>query len=369
MNPLALLSRVYEVLSSVVVHPKYGKDRPPIFRTNLSLLILFLASPAISFSQTDSVFISDSSKKMITTRLLTRPLNPQVLPPSEYLNKEEKKKRQWFIAGINIAGYGGSLILLNSTWYKGYARTGFQTFNDSKEWLQMDKIGHGWGAYNAGKTSAAMWRWAGVPSKKAALIGALSSTAYLTGIEFMDAHSAKWGWSWSDIAANFVGAGLFVGQEYLWSEQRIQFKFSFHKNNYDDPVLEQRADNLFGKPWYERMLKDYNAQTYWFSANLKLFLPQSKLPAWLNVSVGYGADGMYGGFENKWLDQLGNAVTRSDIPRRRQFYLAPDVDFTKIKTNKKWLRTVFTFLNAFKCPAPALMIDSKGKFKAYALYF
>ncbi len=146
MNPLALLSRVYEVLSSVVVHPKYGKDRPPIFRTNLSLLILFLASPAISFSQTDSVFISDSSKKMITTRLLTRPLNPQVLPPSEYLNKEEKKKRQWFIAGINIAGYGGSLILLNSTWYKGYARTGFQTFNDSKEWLQMDKIGHGWGS-------------------------------------------------------------------------------------------------------------------------------------------------------------------------------------------------------------------------------
>ena len=29
----------------------------------------------------------------------------------------------------------------------------------------------------------------------------------------------------------------------------------------------------------------------------------------------------------------------------------------------------FFFLNAFKCPAPALMIDSKGKFKAYAIYF
>ena len=230
--------------------------------------------------------------------------------------KPPDKNRLWFIAGVNLVGYGGSLILLNSTWYKGYARTGFQTFNDSKEWLQMDKIGHAWGAYNAGKTSAAMWRWAGVPSKKAALIGALSSTAYLTGIEFMDAHSAKWGWSWSDIATNFVGAGLFVGQEYLWNEQRIQFKFSFHKNNYDDPVLEQRADNLFGKPWYERMLKDYNAQTYWLSANLKSFLPKSKLPAWLNVSVGYGADGMYGGFENKWLDQLGNAVTRSDIPEK-----------------------------------------------------
>ena len=62
-------------------------------------------------------------------------------------------------------------------------------------------------------------------------------------------------------------------------------------------------------------------------------------------------------------------VDRTDIPRIRQFYLAPDIDFTKIKTNKKWLRTIFFCLNAFKCPAPTLMIDSKGKFKAYALYF
>jgi len=75
------------------------------------------------------------------------------------------------------------------------------------QWLQMDKIGHAWAAYNAGKVSAGMWRWAGLSNKKAAWVGVLSSTAYLTGIEFLDAHSSKWGWSWSDIAANFTGAG------------------------------------------------------------------------------------------------------------------------------------------------------------------
>lgn len=313
--------------------------------------LLFLHTFLCCFSQ-------DSTKLNHSNSTTDNPLSP-----------EQKKRRQWLIAGVNVAGYGGSLVLLNSAWYKGYARTDFHTFNDSKEWLQVDKIGHAWGAYNAGKVSAAMWKWAGVPSKKAALIGALSSTAYLTGIEFMDAHSAKWGWSWSDIGANVIGGGLFVGQEYLWNEQRIQFKFSFHTKKYSDPVLEQRADNLFGKPWYERMLKDYNAQTYWFSANLHSFFSKSDIPNWLNVSIGYGADGIYGGFENKWLDQIGNEIDRSSIPRKRQFYLAPDVDFTKIPTNKKWLRTVFTFLNAFKFPAPALMIDSKGKFKAYALYF
>jgi hypothetical protein len=282
---------------------------------------------------------------------------------------EPNKGRIWLIGGVNVAGYGGSLLILNNAWYKGYARTGFHTFNDSKEWLQVDKLGHAWAAYNAGKVSAAMWKWAGLSNRKAAWIGALSSTAYLTGIEFLDAHSSKWGWSWSDIAANFIGSGLYVGQESLWNEQRIQYKFSFHTKNYGDPVLETRADNLFGEVWYERMLKDYNAQTYWFSANLKSFFPKSKLPAWLNVSVGYGADGMYGGFDNKWLDNTGNEINRTVIPRKRQFYLAPDIDFTKIKTNKKWLKTVFTFLNAFKCPAPALMIDSKGKMKAYVLYF
>jgi uncharacterized protein YfiM (DUF2279 family) len=283
----------------------------------------------------------------------------------------QKKGRIWLVAGTNVAGYGGSLIILNNAWYKGYARTSFHTFNDSREWLQVDKVGHAWTAYNAGKASAAMWRWAGLSDKKAVWIGGLSSVVYLTAIEFLDAHSAKWGWSWSDIAANFVGSGLFIGQEALWKEQRIQYKFSFHKKNYGDPVLETRADNLFGKTWYERMLKDYNAQTYWFSANLKSFFPQSKLPAWLNVAAGYGADGMYGGFKNKWNDHNdpGFPIDRTDIPRKRQFYLAPDIDFTKIKTNKKWMRTVFTFLNAFKCPAPALMIDSKGKMKAYVFYF
>jgi len=278
-------------------------------------------------------------------------------------------KKVLFISSFNVIGYGSSLIIFNNTWYKNYPRTSFHTFNDSKEWQQVDKVGHSWAAYNTGKASAAMWRWAGLSQKKAALIGGLSGAAYLTVIEFLDAHSSQWGWSWSDIGANITGSGLFIGQELLWKEQRLQFKFSFHHKNYGESQLNQRADDLFGKSWYERMLKDYNAQTYWFSANLKSFFPKSGLPAWLNVSVGYGADGMLGGFENKWTDRSGNSVTRFDIPRKRQFYIAPDIDFTKIKTNSKFLRTAFSFLNSFKCPAPALMIDSKGKLKAYALYF
>ena len=285
------------------------------------------------------------------------------------IEQQPNKNRIWLITGVNVAGYGGSLLILNNTWYKDFPKTSFHTFNDSKEWLQVDKIGHGWTSYNTGRVSTAMWRWAGLPPKKAALIGGLSGAAYQTVIELLDGHSADWGWSWSDMAANLTGSGLFILQEMGWEEQRIQFKFSFHKKNYKDAMLEQRSEVLFGESWYERMLKDYNQQSYWLSANLKSFFPKSKLPAWLNVAIGYGADGMFGGFENKWKDNLGNDVTRYDISRNRQYYLAPDIDFTKIKTNSKFLSTTFSFLNAFKCPAPALMVDSKGKFKMYAIYF
>lgn len=323
------------------------------------LLFLFFGCTVISSPAQDS--IKNSGRIIIPEQLIA--------PATEKSDYSHEKKRIWLITGLNIAGYGGSLIALNNAWYKGYEKTSFHTFNDSKEWLQMDKVGHGWGAYNAARGSTAMWKWAGLSQNKAVWIGGLSSFAYLTTIEFFDARSAKWGWSWSDIGANIIGSGLFMGQEFLWNEQRLQFKFSFHSKNHNDPQLQNRADDLFGKVWLERMLKDYNAQTYWLSANLKSFFPESHLPAWLNVAIGYGADGMFGGFDNKWSDKAGNEISRFDVTRKRQIYLAPDIDFTKIKTKSKFLKTTFTVLNSFKFPSPSLMLDSKGKWKAYALYF
>jgi hypothetical protein len=318
----------------------FGK-KPGMILLVLSITLTCLAQDSATVMATPGIGIKTSAKEL----------------------HKDHNKRVWLVAGANVVGYGGSLIILNSTWYKNYAHTSFHTFNDSKEWLQVDKVGHGWTAYNTGRVSAAMWRWAGLSQKRSALIGGLSGAAYLTVIEVLDAHSAKWGWSWSDIAANAAGSGLFIAQELGWEEQRIQFKFSFHHKNYGDAVLENRADDLFGRSWYERMLKDYNGQTYWLSANLKSFFKGSNLPAWLNVSVGYGAEGMLGGFENEWIDKNGNHISRPDLKRKRQFYLAPDIDLTKIRSNKKWLRTTLSFLNSFKFPAPAIEFSDRTKLR------
>ena len=234
--------------------------------------------------------------------------------------------------------------------------------------MQMDKVGHAWTAYNTSRATTALWRWAGLSEKSAVLAGSLSGFGYLTVIEFLDGHSTEWGWSWSDIAANTTGSGLFALQQLAWGEQRIQYKFSSHKNTYEGD-LENRADDLFGSSLPERLLKDYNAQTYWFSFNLRSFLPESRLPRWLNVSVGMGAQNMLGGYENVAFDENGNKVfDRSDLRRYRQWYLAPDIDFTKIHTNSRFLRTTFELLNVLKFPAPALEF-SNGRFRFHALTF
>jgi hypothetical protein len=283
-------------------------------------------------------------------------------------NFNQKSYKPWLTGGAIAIFSTGSLLALNDAWYKAYSRTAFHTFNDSKEWLQVDKAGHMWSVYTLSRHTGSLWKWAGMDDKNAVLAGSLSSLAYLTAIEFMDGHSAKWGWSWADITANAAGAGLYATQAFLWNEQRLSLKFSAHKETYD-ASLDARANDLFGRHLTERLLKDYNNQTYWLSVNLKSFIPRTTLPPWLNLAAGYGAAGMLGGFDNSWSDRNGVHHERPDIVRTRQFYLSPDIDFTKINTQKKTLKVMFEILNSIKIPAPALMINSKGKLRAYALYF
>jgi uncharacterized protein YfiM (DUF2279 family) len=279
------------------------------------------------------------------------------------------KKRVRLVTIGNIVGYGSTLVGFYSAWYRQYPQTNFHSFNDSREWLQVDKVGHFYGAYIGSYGSTEMWRWTGLPRKKRIWIGGLSGAAYQTVIETLDGFSKGWGWSWSDIAANLLGSGAVISQELAWDEQRIKFKFSFHQRNYGDAELNRRADKIFGKSPTERFIKDYNAQTYWASINLKSFFPKSRLPRWLNVAVGYGAEGLFGAEDNTAKDDNGNITfNRTDIKRYRQWFIAPDIDLTKIKSNKKGIRLLLGILNAFKFPAPSLEF-SNGSFKINGVHF
>lgn len=276
--------------------------------------------------------------------------------------------RKWLVGAGTALGYGGSFVLLNKAWYKGYARSSFHTFDDSGEWQQMDKIGHAWSAYNMSSATTALWQWAGVQKNTGVMLGSGTALLYLLSIEYLDGRSAQWGWSWADMGADFFGTGLYAAQALAWKAQRVRLKFSAHYRHYETSLLP-RADALFGKSLPERLLKDYNAQSYWLSFNIRSFFPRSGWPSWLNLSIGYGADGMFGGYENIAYDKNGNTIfDRRDIRRYRQWYLSPDIDLSKIRTESKLLKTVFSVFNTLKIPAPALSF-SNNKFRVKGLVF
>lgn len=330
--------------------------------TALCLLTLQVALAQPAPSPADSLSLQDPD--LAPELLLSDTTNTDpVLPP------ELVKKRTRMVAGLHAGLYAGSLVVLNEAWYKNYPRGNFRFFNDWPEWQQIDKVGHAWSAYQLSRMSYAGWRWAGLSEEQRVWSAAASGFGFLTVIEILDGFSAEWGWSWPDFGANLLGSGLFLGQRLGWGEERISFKFSFHRMQYDDAMLNRRSDELYGSSLPERMLKDYNGQTYWLSANLKSFLPESKLPRWLNIAVGYGGTGMMGGTQNIWTDPAtGALINRTDIIRSRQWYLAPDIDFTRIPTRKKWVRTVLYALNAFKLPTPTLVLN-RGRLRVHGFYF
>ncbi len=181
---------------------------------------------------------------------------------------------------------------------------------------------------------------------------------FLTGVELLDGTSSRWGFSWWDMAANAAGTALYMGQERAWNEQRVVLKLSARHTEF----AAMRPD-LLGDGPVERYLKDYNGQTLWASFNLHAFLPESRLPAWLNVAVGLGATGMVTAGAPLPGDPLAHG-----LHRHRRLFIAPDVDLTRIRTRSKVLRTALFVLNSIKVPAPALEYGG-GRLHGHWAYF
>lgn len=275
--------------------------------------------------------------------------------PSDSLNF--KRKNTVFITEAVLGGV--TLVGLNQLWYADYPHTKFHFINDNTEWLQMDKVGHFYSTYHIGRLGAEMLQWSGATKKQQLLYGSSLGFVFLTVVEVFDGFSAEWGASSGDLIANASGTALYVSQELLWKEQRITPKFSVHMTKY----AALRPDVL-GSNLPEKIIKDYNGQTYWLSINLHSFFTDSKIPKWLNLALGYGADGLVSGNGENTTNTIATSVQKT-----RQFYLSLDVDLTKIETKSHFLKTFFSVFNTLKIPAPTLEYAPRESFKGHIIYF
>ncbi|GHB58832.1 DUF2279 domain-containing protein [Persicitalea jodogahamensis] len=242
--------------------------------------------------------------------------------------------------------YAGTIYGLSKAWYND-PLTDFRIADDSHEWMQIDKVGHVFSSYQICRHTTELYKKTGITKKQAVIYGAISGFFFQTPIEILDGFSPDYGFSPGDMAANLVGPALFAGQYAMWDEVRIVPKYSFHFT----PLAAVRPE-LLGRKKTEQWLKDYNGQTYWFSASPRSFAPGSGWPAWLCFSVGYGIQ-----------DMVAAEIDQStDLGYRpyRQYYLSVDIDFTKIKTRSRLVKSLAFLLNSLKIPAPAIALSKKG---------
>ena len=293
------------------------------------------------------------------------------------------KTRFWVTSGITASAYVGAVVTLNQLWYAQYPRQAFHFKDDFGGWGDVDKFGHLATAYWEARWGGQILRhWAGVSPKASAWLGFGAAMLFQTTFETLDGFSAGWGWSWGDIGFNTLGASTYLVQELAWHEQRITIKYSTTYHSYPDaPItstngqavssLQQRGYDLYGKNIFQTLLKDYNSATFWASANVRSFFPKAtSIPSYLNVALGYSSENMFGAEQNEWTDNAGNKfVAPISFPRHTQILLAPDLDFTRIKTKSRFLKVLFSTLNVIKIPSPALEYNSLGQFKFHWLYF
>jgi hypothetical protein len=254
-----------------------------------------------------------------------------------------KKRLSTFVIGSSIA-YGATLIGLNELWYKDSQRQSFQFFNDNAEWKQVDKIGHVYSSFYFSYGLSRALQWCDVKPRKADLTAALTGFLVMVPIEIMDGYSDAYGASGGDLVANAAGSLFFAGQSLLWDEIRLYPKFSFHRTSFA-PL----RPNVLGDGLASELFKDYNGQTYWISVDVDKFI---RFPKWLNLAVGYGAEGMI------YARDAQNA--EAGYHSYRQYYLSIDFDLTAIKTRSKTVKTLIFFANMIKIPAPTVEFSTQG---------
>ena len=262
-------------------------------------------------------------------------------------------KKRFIISNSSIGLLSSaSLIGLHRLWYSKESQEAFHLFDDSKNWMQMDKMGHVMSSYELSRNMTDVYEWSGMSRRNSALLASSISFAYMSGIEIMDGHSSEWGFSISDMAANLAGTGWFLFQESFFSKQIFQPKFSFHQT-----IYAEMRPQVLGSNFMESMLKDYNGQTYWISFSPGQ-LGVKKWPKWIMISLGHSINGRL----------KGNSSHFMGYESQREYLFSLDLDLNEIQIKSRVLKSLFKVINCVKIPFPAIII-TKGVFNISPFYF
>ncbi|MCS7229843.1 MAG: DUF2279 domain-containing protein [Candidatus Kryptonium sp.] len=240
------------------------------------------------------------------------------------------------IVGLGTVGVMGVIhVYQQNAWWSGQRRS-FHVVNDWDYALNIDKIGHFYGANLISNLFASSLQWAGVEKKKSMIYGAVLGSVFGLYVEFEDGFATQWGFSPGDAGANILGAWYPIAQHYVPFLKNFNFKWSYI------PTSQLRS----GKK--KIFIDDHEGQVMWLSISVNNFLPkeiEKFYPDFLNIAIGYGV---------RELDGLGGG--------KREFYISLDYDLEKLPGDGWFLKLLKKNLNYIHLPAPAVRLTPSFAF-------
>ncbi len=255
------------------------------------------------------------------------------------------------VLAFSLGVYSLLMLALGYAWYSQQWGSSFHFFDDAAEWKQMDKFAHFFWAFQVSAVATRLLTWAQLDSKRAARAGTLLGFLFVSSIEIFDGFSEDYGASIFDVLANAGGCIAFVAQRLIWKKIMIWPKFSFHPTSFAPLRPAMLGDGLLAE-----ILKDYNGQTFWYSANFKII----PLPSWLTLAVGVGAEGMVYSRDSE--NELMN------LSPYRKYFLSFDLNLSNVQTSSKILNSLLRISNIIKFPAPTIEFSTHGV-RFHPIYF
>lgn len=248
------------------------------------------------------------------------------------------------IGAVTAGTVVGVTIYQRNAWWQG-ERQPFRFENDWEYALNIDKMGHIYGAYSESKIARAIFLWSGLSDKASLFFGSICGLSYQMYIEVQDGFHKDYGFSPGDGISNIVGASFPLLQETYPVLKNFSMKYSYYPSRQYLNDLKTQIDRVF--------IDDYEGTIFWVTMDPHFLLSNEvsrNVPDWLGVSFGLAAHN---------LDENGQG--------NRLYYLTIDYQFSRIRTESSFLHTFFGALDFFHFPAPGLALED-GKFKVGIFY-
>jgi hypothetical protein len=249
------------------------------------------------------------------------------------------------VGGLITSAVAFLYIHQRNTWWSS-SRGKFHFTEDWVYALQVDKIGHAYGAYLCSHVATEGLLVSGVSANTAHIAGTALGLGYQTYIEVEDGFAHDWGFCPSDFYFDVAGATLYLSQWFIPVMQNFTLKWQYTDAAWLDKPVMKRERNF---------LDDYNSSTFWMSINVHNLLAEKYKkywPSWLNLAVGFGADAIDA-------DVVPNGPPDQLIHRR--YVIGFDYNFVELLPDGipfwMWIKQS---LNYFKLPAPAIEITENG---------